>query len=241
MGVYEGVWPADNNGNVVKIRPQCIPGFVYLIQAVKTRRFKIGLSRNVLERIKQLQECCPFKLRYVYHAYVLNMREIEVLLHNKFQAKREIGEWFTFAPEDVKACILSMRLSQVTEENPLIPVLLGDFVKHDSILALPTSIPALPPFSKEEAIIVDLHTISNEDGGKKPIDHTVPMFKANKSQTECSEDQEVKRAALVLQFMAKGWGKQKIIFNAWGVRAGGSQKYKTAETEYKHLIEKYNI
>ena len=130
MAPYEGVWPADENSKVIKIGPpQLIPGFVYLVHAVKTSRFKIGRSKDVLRRMSALQYASPFKIRYVYHAYVSSMNEIEMQLHQKFQPKREIGEWFTLTPEDVKACILFMRLSQVTEENPTVPVLLGEFVE----------------------------------------------------------------------------------------------------------------
>jgi hypothetical protein len=57
----------------------------------------------------------------------------------------------------------------------------------------------------------------------------------------CSEDREVKRAELIVQFKTKGWSKKKIMLNVWGVTVGGSKKYKVAEAEYKHLTEKYNI
>lgn len=40
----------------------------------------------------------------------------------------------------------------------------------------------------------------------------------------------------ILQLQARGYGKAKIILEVWGVSKGGSQKYKAAEAEYKHLV-----
>lgn len=41
----------------------------------------------------------------------------------------------------------------------------------------------------------------------------------------------------ILQLQARGYGKAKIILEIWDVTKGGSPKYKTAEAEYKHLME----
>jgi hypothetical protein len=74
------------------------PGYVYLIHAVGTKKFKIGKSRaNVLRRIDQLQSGSPIRLRYVYHACVDDMNRIERELHLLFDRFRSIGEWFTLS------------------------------------------------------------------------------------------------------------------------------------------------
>lgn len=52
-----------------------------------------------------------------------------------------------------------------------------------------------------------------------------------------TENGESERAERIMQLKAKGWGKAKIILEIWGVTKGGSPKYKTAEAEYKRLIE----
>ncbi len=41
----------------------------------------------------------------------------------------------------------------------------------------------------------------------------------------------------ILQLQARGYGKAKIILEIWGVTKGGSPKYKSAEAEYKRLMQ----
>lgn len=91
------------------------PGYVYLIHAVGTNKFKIGKTCTpVSYRINDLQTGCPIRLRYVYHAYVENMNQTERELHYRFSDFRSIGEWFTLSHSDVKECITLMRLVQTT-------------------------------------------------------------------------------------------------------------------------------
>ena len=99
----------------LKLRPKSLPGFIYLVNAVGTDKFKIGRATDVVKRIQGLQTGNPLKVRYVYHSYVQNTNLCEMELHNKFSARREIGEWFTLTPEEVKFCILLMRLLQESE------------------------------------------------------------------------------------------------------------------------------
>lgn len=89
------------------------PGYVYLINAVGTDKFKIGKTRSpVSTRISELQTGCPFRLRYVYHAYVQNMGRTERELHRQFSPFRSVGEWFTLCSLNVQECITLMRLVQ---------------------------------------------------------------------------------------------------------------------------------
>lgn len=103
----------------LKLRPEAAPGYVYLVQAVGTDRFKIGRATNVANRLRTIQTSSPLKIRYVYHAYVRNMNLYEMELHHKFSEQREIGEWFTLSKSDIEFCIFLMRLVQDAE--PSIP------------------------------------------------------------------------------------------------------------------------
>jgi hypothetical protein len=103
-----------------KLRPKPIPGFIYLVQAVGSDKFKIGKTTNVPNRICYLQTGSPIKIRYVYHAYVQNMNLCERDLHHKFSAQREIGEWFALTREDVEFCIRLMRLVEVSQPPKLL-------------------------------------------------------------------------------------------------------------------------
>lgn len=57
--------------------------------------FKIGVSKNVQKRIKQLSCGCP-TINVIYQSdYLLNSFEIEVMLHNLYKDKNIGGEWFS--------------------------------------------------------------------------------------------------------------------------------------------------
>lgn len=61
--------------------------------------YKIGFSKNPLERVRQLQTGCPFRLHLV--GTVTAPQTAEFALHNKYADKRMHGEWFQLTPEDV--------------------------------------------------------------------------------------------------------------------------------------------
>jgi len=108
------------NTKLVRLQTNPLPGYIYLISAVGTNKFKIGKTvAGVIERLKNLQTGSPLKLRYVYHAYVANVNFYEMELHQIFRNKREIGEWFGLTSDDVKECILLMRLVQEVEPESL--------------------------------------------------------------------------------------------------------------------------
>jgi len=95
-----------------------VSGYVYIVGAVGTRYFKIGISQeSVMRRLCNLQTGSPLKLRYVYHGYVANMFQTEKDLHKIFSSFRTIGEWFSLTTEGVQECITLIRLMQVEEQK----------------------------------------------------------------------------------------------------------------------------
>lgn len=126
------------NIKFVKSKSAPQPGYIYVISAVGTNKFKIGRTRDVMHRINQLQTGCPLKIRYVYHIYVSDTSSIETELHHRFFPQREIGEWFTLTSSQVKDCILLMRLAQESEvySNSVIPRQLDEILSGRSDSAI---------------------------------------------------------------------------------------------------------
>jgi hypothetical protein len=75
------------------------PGFVYLIQCGPY--YKIGVSTDVGQRVKQLSTLPPFDLDLVCTIETGDMESLERELHERFADKRKRGEWFELDPEDV--------------------------------------------------------------------------------------------------------------------------------------------
>lgn len=93
-------------------RNDSVPGWIYLLEAegygglipgVYLRRCKIGLSRNVEQRLDTLhssQPCCDYKV--VTAIYVENMELVESELHRQFKHRnvklKKSREWFSLYP-----------------------------------------------------------------------------------------------------------------------------------------------
>lgn len=74
------------------------PGFIYLIRARETDRYKIGLTtRHPEARLSELNSSqSPFPLELVDWFETDNVTDDEGYLHEKFASYRVHGEWFEF-------------------------------------------------------------------------------------------------------------------------------------------------
>lgn len=73
-------------------------GYIYLIHAKGTRRFKIGLTtRSVTVRFSELNGSqSPYPLELIEVIQTDNVTTTEGYLHDKFKFQRKHGEWFEF-------------------------------------------------------------------------------------------------------------------------------------------------
>jgi hypothetical protein len=215
-------------------RPKNLPGFIYLVHAVGTDRFKIGRALNVPIRLRALQTSSPLKIRYVYHACVENMSQSEMELHQKFSHKREIGEWFVLTTEDVKYCILLMRLMIKTEVPQSLELPMEAQEEIKSILQCHAN-----GINNKNRILKEVWGVSTGGGqsyrnAKAQYEFLMPFIREPAGESLKLTHNELGESLLQLQ--ARGYGKAKIILELWGVTKGGSAKYKAAEAEYKRLV-----
>jgi len=80
------------------------PGFIYLIHAQGTDRYKIGLTtRSVEARLAELNSSqSPYPLELIDWFETPNVTEDEKYFHDKYSAYRVHGEWFSFDPKTLK-------------------------------------------------------------------------------------------------------------------------------------------
>jgi len=80
------------------------PGYIYLIRAVKTDRYKIGLTtRSVEARFTELNSSqSPFPLELIDWFETDNVTADEGYLHEKFASYRVHNEWFEFDKKTLK-------------------------------------------------------------------------------------------------------------------------------------------
>lgn len=95
---------------------------IYLIRAQEIYLYKIGITKNVNRRIKQLQTGCPYKLELVesYEPKVF-VNKIEKMLHRSYSCyqinedfSKLQGEWFDLPNEIV---FDFLKTCQKNEEN----------------------------------------------------------------------------------------------------------------------------
>jgi len=82
-------------------QPPEVVGWVYLVQFA--RKFKIGLTRDISQRIRSIQNNLPDGARTVHIIETDDPEGVEAYWHRRFAKKRTRGEWFKLTPADVAA------------------------------------------------------------------------------------------------------------------------------------------
>jgi hypothetical protein len=94
-------WYAGNDSHI-GYRPglRDDPGYVYIVQC--NEFFKIGKSKNVDGRVRDLQVGNPYKITIIRSFNVRAMSYCERFLHDWLIRKRINGEWFALTPDDIQ-------------------------------------------------------------------------------------------------------------------------------------------
>lgn len=71
-------------------------GYIYLIHAQGTNRYKIGRSISPLSRLETLKGQSPYPLEIIKAVWTPDAIEDELILHGEFEPYRVYGEWFEF-------------------------------------------------------------------------------------------------------------------------------------------------
>ncbi|NHF68429.1 GIY-YIG nuclease family protein [Xanthomonas hortorum] len=82
-------------------------GYVYLIKS-STGYCKIGSSRSVSNRLRQLQCANPEPLTLLHQFASANAQQDELSLHARFAEKRVRNEWFALTVDDIAHICASM-------------------------------------------------------------------------------------------------------------------------------------
>lgn len=83
-------------------------GYVYIIKCCSF--YKIGITKNIKDRIRNYDTHNPKKTEYVHFEFFDDSEEVEKILFDIFQDKRIKGEWFKLKREDVLEAISIMKL-----------------------------------------------------------------------------------------------------------------------------------
>ncbi len=99
--------------------------FIYLIRCEENSYYKIGITKNIQKRIKEIQTGTPDKI-YLIDSYESEYaRQIEIALHNFFKSEHRNNEWFELSIKDEirfkELCILTENnLKILKQENDIL-------------------------------------------------------------------------------------------------------------------------
>jgi hypothetical protein len=97
------------------------PHYVYVIRAGQSHNVKIGVTRNVKTRLKELQTGNP-EILHVEHvipyASAYKAYAIEDALHKQFASRCVVGEWFLFTPEALTAALNEFESPVISVQLP---------------------------------------------------------------------------------------------------------------------------
>ncbi len=131
---------------IINIPPER-EGWVYLIHAVGTNRYKIGRTQNPVARYETLKKQSPYPLQIIDSMWTVDMVTDEAYLHQNLSNTRVHGEWFELPPSKFR----EHKSLFYGSENPLYASLtrwhllrsselfIGDLLATHGIESTPTS------------------------------------------------------------------------------------------------------
>lgn len=86
-------------------RKRTLAKYVYLIRDSWMNLVKIGVTKNISSRFRELQNGCPQELVIVGLIHNESANKIERQLHKRFASKNYRGEWFELTEADVDSIL----------------------------------------------------------------------------------------------------------------------------------------
>lgn len=77
-------------------------GTVYIIKSSESNLYKIGHTRDVYQRIANLQTASGLPCSLVHQIVCEDRQQLERRIHQMFSSKRVRGEWFDLSEDDLK-------------------------------------------------------------------------------------------------------------------------------------------
>ncbi|MEG3991135.1 hypothetical protein QUA13_29090 [Microcoleus sp. S28C3] len=98
---------------------------------------------------------------------------------------------------------------------------------------------AVSSYVSEQERRTEAELLLANDANRELLERALELSSENEEEAErkLAENADNELRERILQLQARGYSKAKIILEIWGASKGGSEKYKTAEAEYKRLIQ----
>jgi hypothetical protein len=77
-------------------------GYVYLIEDIDNNRYKIGVTKNLKRRLKNLQTGNSNQIKLIDSFETEYPFRLETMLHNRFNSFHYYNEWYDLDEESIK-------------------------------------------------------------------------------------------------------------------------------------------
>lgn len=92
--------PSPGTRPLMRSSSRPVFGYIYLIKT-ETGLYKIGKAKDLGKRLKPFSVNFPMRWELIHSFRSGDYSKAEEDLHNKFNDKRDVGEWFRLSPSDV--------------------------------------------------------------------------------------------------------------------------------------------
>lgn len=94
-------------------------GYIYLLRATGTNRYKIGRSKNPKSRNKRINYQSPVPVVLLTEFKCANPVKVEKVIHRDFSRYRRHGEWFKFESEEQAISLFNFhRINETGRDEP---------------------------------------------------------------------------------------------------------------------------
>ena len=80
-------------------------GCFYVIHAMGTNLFKIGITSSIVRRFRDLSAASPLPLQIAFYGECHEPRDVEVYFHNIFKKQHFKNEWFALSSGDLSMIV----------------------------------------------------------------------------------------------------------------------------------------
>lgn len=76
-------------------------GYTYVFKRIRDGLYKIGVTENLRSRAPGIAASCGSHLKFITAIDIAEYIAVEIELHNYFEHKRTVGEWFELDEQDI--------------------------------------------------------------------------------------------------------------------------------------------
>ena len=211
-----------------------VPSFVYLMRCEQYH--KIGYSNDPRKRQMSMQVGCPFDICIVSMFETLTPIWDESYLHELLQPHKYKGEWFRLPPE-MRNDLRWFAPNPSPKPNPAncnvqdrMSILIDNYLTEEEVIYCVLGV--RPSFGKPYEI------------AKKEYDNatTAHSFFVKQKQVKTEEKsidvstQWIAKSDQVRKLKNAGLTQEQVIEVVFGIKKGGSEKYKSARSFVKEVL-----